>query len=146
MARLIGSFVLLKLINMQTMFFTQKIPAVKTSLIKLSSVPVILIKGNEKKLNNSWWKIFIRNAEAQQKNRIGWLAFALVIHGCVFGPLTILAIVINGNIFALWIPCIAAFAAAEIVNLAAMPTKITIPVLYASIITDIFVIILSFIL
>lgn len=86
----------------------------------------------------------MRFAETQQPNAFGWLAFSFFLQGCVLSPATIMVIVANGNNFFLWIPCILGFAATEIVSLAAMPTKITIPVLFTGIVIDILVVLLSF--
>lgn len=99
------------------------------------------------RLSNSrvgYWARFINFANAQERNRFGWLAAAITLQGCVLAPLTLFAIISNGNPFILWIPCIATFAVTEIVNLAAMPTRITIPVLFAGIIINALVVLASF--
>ena len=87
------------------------------------------------------WKRFINWCESQEKNRFGWLGAALATHGCISTPLTLFAIILSGNIFAFWIVAIAAMGASLITNLAAMPTKVTIPVLFFSLIIDIAIII-----
>ena len=91
-----------------------------------------------------FWQQFINFAAAEERNRFGWLAAAITLQGCVLAPLTLLAIISNGNPFILWIPCIIAFAITEVVFLAAMPTRITIPVLFAGIVTDIIVVLVCF--
>lgn len=88
---------------------------------------------------------FLQFCKDQEPNRFAWLAFSLFAHGCVLAPLTVLLIVMNGNPFTLWIPCLAAFAITEIVNLSAMPTKITIPVFMASVLVDVLVVACAFI-
>ena len=92
---------------------------------------------------SSYLKKFLKFADEQQPNSYGWLGLALFAHGCVLAPVTILCIVFSGNSLALWIPCILVFTITEIVNLAALPTKITIPIFFASIIVDILIIAIS---
>lgn len=84
---------------------------------------------------------FLTWCEEQQENRLLWLSVALGGHGCVLTPLTILLIVaLTGMNLALFMTALFAMAAALIVNLAAMPTKVTIPVLFASVVVDLAVI------
>src|SRR5688572_2728268 len=86
------------------------------------------------------WELFIAWCITQEKHRFGWLAAALAGHGCILTPITLFAIILSGNLFAFWIMAIVAMAACLITNLAAMPTKITIPVFFASILIDIAII------
>ena len=82
-------------------------------------------------------KRFAAWTEGQQENRLLWLALALGGHGCVLTPLTILLIVaLTGMNLALFMAALAAMAMALVVNLAALPTKITIPVLFVSVLID----------
>lgn len=84
---------------------------------------------------------FITWCEGQEENRLMWLAFALGGHGCVLTPLAILMIAAFGGMnLVLFMIALAAMAMALIVNLAAMPTKITIPVLFLSVLVDLVVI------
>lgn len=85
-------------------------------------------------------------AKGQENIRLYRLALALVIHECLLSPLAILIIATHGNIFALCIPSVAAFAAAGIVNLAAMPTTVIIQVLLLSVLVDVVVIITGLLL
>jgi hypothetical protein len=85
-------------------------------------------------------KTFLNWCESQEKYRFGWLAAIIVIHGCLLAPLTLFAIFIGGNNFVFWAMTIGAFAMALVSNLAAMPTKITIPVFFFSILIDLVVI------
>src|SRR5918993_2031323 len=87
------------------------------------------------------WKRFINWCESQEQYRFGWLGAALATHGCIATPLTLFAIILSGNYFAFWIVAIAAMGASLITNLAAMPTKVTIPTLFISLIVDIAIII-----
>lgn len=88
----------------------------------------------------SVWKKFITWCEGQEKFHFGWLAAALTIHGCVLTILTLFAIVLAGNHFIFWPFAIGAMGITLIVNLAAMPTKITIPVFFFSVLVDLLII------
>jgi hypothetical protein len=84
---------------------------------------------------------FISWCDGQEKYRFGWLGGALAAHGCIFTPITLFAIILSGNYFFFWILALVAMGAALITNLAALPTKITIPVFFFSILMDIAIII-----
>ena len=89
----------------------------------------------------SLWKKFISWCDEQEKYRFGWLAVALTLHGCVLTIMTMFAVVLAGNHFIFWPFVIGAMASTLLVNLAAMPTKITIPVFFFSILIDLVIII-----
>lgn len=89
----------------------------------------------------SVWKKFITWCDGQEKFRLGWLAAALTLHGCVLTIVTMFAVVLAGNHFIFWPFIIAAMGATLLVNLAAMPTKITIPVFFFSVMIDLVIII-----
>ena len=85
---------------------------------------------------------FLAWCNGQEKFRFGWVAAILAIHGCVLAPITVLAIaLLGGNSMIFWGMLIGGMALSLIVNLAAMPTKITIPVFFFSILIDISIII-----
>jgi len=86
-------------------------------------------------------KRFNNWCEGQEHNRIGWLGAVLAVHGCVATPITLFAIILSGNLFFFWIIAIAAMGAALITNLAALPTKITLPVFFFSLLVDVAIII-----
>ncbi len=88
---------------------------------------------------------FITWCEIQEKFRFGWLAVIITSHGCILTPLTVMAVIFGGNNFIFWGIAIAAMAMSLVTNLAAMPTKITIPVYFLSIILDIAIIAVSII-
>jgi hypothetical protein len=90
------------------------------------------------------WKKFITWVDNQEETRFGWTAFSIIGHGCVFTVITVAIILATGNNFIFWPFAIAAMAACLIVNLAALPTKITIPVLFFSILLDLEIIALCF--
>ncbi len=80
---------------------------------------------------------FINWCDGQEKYRFGWLGAALATHGCVFTPLTLFAVILSGNLFIFWVLALTAMGASLITNLAALPTKITIPVFLFSLLVDI---------
>ena len=47
----------------------------------------------------SLWKRFISWCDGQEKNRFGWLAATLTIHGCVLTIFTMFAVILSGNNF-----------------------------------------------
>ena len=83
---------------------------------------------------------FITWCQAQEKNRFGWLGLILAVHGCVITPITLYIIVMAGNNIAFWGIAMGAMAMSLITNLAALPTKITIPVFVFSLIIDLAII------
>src|SRR5262245_9902095 len=111
----------------------------------LLSVPDETIAGKGKKTKNVIQK-FLAFSEKQQQNKLGWIAFILAAQICALVPLTLLAISANGDHFVLWIPVIISSFATGMVNLAGLPTKITIPIFLISVLIDVFVIMLSFLL
>lgn len=77
----------------------------------------------------------------QQKNRLLWLGVALSAHGCIITPITIMAVLLAGTNLSLFILALVAMGASLVTNLAAMPTKITIPVFILSTLVDIAIIV-----
>ncbi|MBS1759902.1 MAG: hypothetical protein JST23_07230 [Bacteroidetes bacterium] len=92
----------------------------------------------------SLWGRFIKWCEGQEVNRIGWSAGMLVAHGTVITIITMLVVVATGNHFIFWPIAIIAMGACLITSLSAMPTKITIPVFFISVLVDLAIIIASF--
>ncbi len=89
----------------------------------------------------SAWKKFITWCDGQEEYRLGWLAAAITLHGCVLTIITLFAVMLAGNHFIFWPFVIGAMGLTLVVNLAAMPTKITIPVFFFSVLIDLAVII-----
>lgn len=81
--------------------------------------------------------------KGQEENRLLWLGIALAGHGCILTPLTVMAVFLTGTNMFLFMLAIIAMGMALVTNLAAMPTKVTIPVLVASILMDIVIVISS---
>ena len=96
-----------------------------------------LVRERKKSLSTR----FFEWCHAQEEQRLLWLGIILFTHGCVITPLTILFVVLAGNSLVLWPFIIGAIAMSLIVNLAALPTRITIPVFFLSLLIDFVVII-----
>jgi hypothetical protein len=89
----------------------------------------------------SLWKRFIAWCKGQQEHRILWLAVSLLGHGCFITILTLFAIIFSGNSIILWPFAIVAMGMPLVANLAAMPTKITIPLFALGVLIDLVIII-----
>ena len=88
----------------------------------------------------SIWSRFINWTEAQQHNRLLWLGIALTAHGCILTPITIMAVLLAGTNLFLFVLALVAMGMSLVTNLAALPTRITIPVFILSILIDIVII------
>ena len=84
---------------------------------------------------------FISWCKSQEKHRLAWLAVIIAGHGCVLTPITLFAIILGGNSMVFWSMAIAAMGMSLITNLAALPTKITIPVFLFSVLIDLAIIV-----
>ena len=85
-------------------------------------------------------KKFIAWTKTQEDSRFFWLALTLFGHGCVITPLTVFVVLITGVNLTLFMCAVTSMAMTMVVNLAALPTKITIPVLLFSLVIDIIVV------
>jgi hypothetical protein len=83
---------------------------------------------------------FITWCKSQEKYRFGWVAAIIAGHGCVITPITLFAIILSGNSILFWAVALGAMTAALVANLAAMPTKITIPIFFLTILIDLTII------
>lgn len=88
---------------------------------------------------------FINWCNAQQNNRLLWQGVILAVHGCILTPIAMLFSLQAGADSYLYIPVIIAMAINLIPNLAALPTKITIPVFLLSILMDLAIIVAVFV-
>lgn len=85
---------------------------------------------------------FFQWCSAQNENRLLWLGIILAAHGCILTPVTVMISFIGGQAnLTLIVMAILAMAMALVTNLAAMPTKYTLPVFALSILIDIAVVI-----
>jgi hypothetical protein len=94
-----------------------------------------------KKESTSIINRFVTWTKSQEKNRLAWLAVIITAHGCVLTPITLFAIVLAGNNIIFWSLAIAAMGMSLVTNLAALPTKITIPVFFFSVLIDLVIIV-----
>jgi hypothetical protein len=80
----------------------------------------------------------------QQENRLLWLGIVLAVHGCVLTPLTAMIVMATTYNFALFMAAIVSMAFALVTNLAALPTRVTIPAFFFSVAVDLAIIAASF--
>jgi len=95
---------------------------------------------SQQSLRSSVFKKFLTWSEGQQQNRLLWLGIALSAHGCIITPLTVMAVLLAGTNMYLFILTIVAMGASLVTNLAALPTRITIPVFILTTLIDIAII------
>jgi len=92
----------------------------------------------------SLWNQFIDYADKQQSKRLLWAAIGILGHGTIFTILTFGTVLLLGNnITLLAITCFA-MTMVVVVNLAALPTKYTVPIFFLSLFIDLGVIISAF--
>jgi hypothetical protein len=89
---------------------------------------------------------FMEWIKKEEKNHIAWVGASIMVMSAVFFPITITAILLNGAIFTLVMGAVVSLAGVVITNLAALPTKYTIPALMMGILMDIVLIVISFVL
>jgi len=94
----------------------------------------------------SVWTKFIIWCDSQEKYKLGWLGASLTLHGCVLTILTMFAVVLSGNHFIFWPFIIGAMGVTLVVNLAAMPTRVTIPIFFFSVLLDLMIIVSCFLI
>jgi hypothetical protein len=70
-----------------------------------------------------------------------WLVLAVLGQGCIITAITFLTIALTGNYFIYYPFAIASIIINLVANLAALPTKITVPVFFMSMFIDIVIII-----
>ena len=98
---------------------------------------------NQVVLQQSLWSKFIAWCAAQEHNRLLWVGVILAVHGCALTPITVMATLAAGPNFFLFMSGMVAMAIALVTNLAAMPTKITLPAFALSILIDIAILVSS---
>lgn len=90
-----------------------------------------------KEANLSLWAKFMNWCEGQKENRLLWVGIVLAGHGCIITPLTVMAVLLAGTNLFLFMLAIVAMMMALVTNLAALPTRITIPLFFLSVLIDI---------
>ena len=96
--------------------------------------------------SNTLWSKFMNFCKGQEQNRLLWLGIALAAHGCIITPLTVMAVLLAGTNFFLFIAAFVAMGMSVVTNLAAMPTRITIPVFILSILIDIAIVVATIVI
>jgi hypothetical protein len=94
----------------------------------------------------SVFKKFINWCEGQSENQFMWLGIALAGHGCILTPITVMAVLLAGTNLFLFMLALTSMGLALVTNLAAMPTKITIPVFFLTVLIDILIIVATLIM
>ena len=102
--------------------------------------PSIAATYTERIAKPSLWTRFIQWSSNQEQNRFGWTAGILAGHGCIVTPITLFAIILSGSNLIFFMAAIVAMMASLVTNLAAMPTKYTIPTFFLSIVIDLAII------
>lgn len=93
------------------------------------------------KSHTSVFTKFMNWCEGQQENRMLWIGLALAGHGCILTPLTVMIVLFAGTNMFLFMLAIVAMGMALVTNLAALPTKVTIPIFFFSILLDVVIVI-----
>lgn len=75
----------------------------------------------------------------QQPNSLFWLAAIMLVQCCVMVPVTLYVLAHTNMSFIYWTLPAVAIVMCLVTNLAALPTKITIPTFFISILIDVFV-------
>ena len=107
---------------------------------QISNPPIVTTHLPEVSLPSIFAK-FTNWCVGQEPYRLGWLAGILAIHGCALTPITLFAVILSGTSLVLYISVLVAMGLAVVTNLAAMPTKVTIPAFFLSVVIDVAIII-----
>jgi hypothetical protein len=83
-------------------------------------------------------------AGEDEERHIGWVGITVTIMTAICFPLTMSVIILNGAVFGLMIPAMVSLVLVVVTNLAALPTKYTIPFFFLGIFIDVVVVGLSF--
>jgi hypothetical protein len=103
--------------------------------------PTITSAYNDTAVSVPITKRFMNWCTRQEENRLMWVGIALASHGCIFTPLTVMAVVFTGTNMILFMLSIIAMGITLVTNLAALPTKISLPLFFFSILMDIAIVI-----
>ena len=94
----------------------------------------------------SLWSLvnrFLNWCADQQENRIGWEGTGLIVLVCIFMPLTAFIVFSSGANPLLILTALVAVEITLVVNLSAMPTKITIPAFILAVVMDVAIMVVS---
>lgn len=91
-------------------------------------------------------RFFSWAAAEDEKHHIGWVGISVMSMSSGIFPLTMYIIMINGGSFGLIMGALASLAIVVVTNLAALPTKFTIPFFFFAILIDVAVSLLSLVI
>ena len=91
----------------------------------------------------SFFATFFQWCTAQNENRLLWLGIIVAAQGCLLTPLTAMAVYFGGSSLVLIMMTFIAMGIALVTNLAAMPTKYTLPAFLLSLVIDFGVVVSS---
>jgi uncharacterized membrane protein len=98
-----------------------------------------------RKVRENWVSRFFEWAAAEDAERhVGWVGFSVMSMAGVFFPATMTVILLNGALFGLIIAAMVALVLVVVGNLAALPTKYTIPFLFLGVLIDVVAVGLSY--
>jgi hypothetical protein len=78
------------------------------------------------------------------KHHIGWVGFSIIAMTAVFFPVTMAAILFNGASFGLIVAAMVPLVLVFVTNLAALPTRYTIPFFFVGVLAELIIIVISF--
>jgi hypothetical protein len=78
------------------------------------------------------------------EHHVGWVGFSIVAMTAVFFPITMAAILFNGAMFGLIIAAMVPLVLVFVTNLAALPTKYTIPFFFIGAMAELIILVVSF--
>jgi len=87
---------------------------------------------------------FLNWLNQQEKYRVGWVGISLMLMTAVFFPVTMAAILIHGGSFKLIIGAMISLILVLVPNLAALPTRYTLPAFFTAILINMILITSSF--
>jgi len=109
------------------------------------SIPQTLHHYSLSKEKKSLAVRFIQWATNQDaEHHVAWVGISITLMAAIFFPLTMAVILLNGAGFGLIIAAMTSLALVTIVNLAAIPTRYTIPLFLLGILIDVAAIAASF--
>jgi hypothetical protein len=78
------------------------------------------------------------------KHHIGWVGLSIIVMTAVFFPITMAAILFNGASFGLIVASMVPLVLVFVTNLAALPTRYTIPSLFVGVLAELIIMVISF--
>jgi hypothetical protein len=79
---------------------------------------------------------FLNWTKEEEKNRIAWLGISITMMTAVFFPVTMVSILLHGASFRLIIGAMFSLILVVVPNMAALPTRYTIPAFFTGILID----------